>query len=570
MIVTLLKLGLLLLSYLGWWEFFRGRCRMNVYFVPAFTIAAQFTVLFLPGLLNFLPEAAWALYLGGFLLLADALRREKLGFAKHYVNFGYLIFFAFLAVLALTFRGRVLTWFDNFTHWATAVKNMLSADRFPTFAQSAVTFQTYPLGGTAMIWYFSRFTSDQEDFWMLAQGFMMLCMLLPLFAWGKKGPLSALFLAAAGNFLLCYNTPLTDLLVDTLLPLAGTALLLLLHRECLRKEDPLDIRYFIVFAFWVMNIKNAGTLYVLAGLVIALWRLKKGGASLRPLLLGALLLLAGWMLWERHCDYVFYNNAISQHEISLEYFQVHLGEKTPGDMLTIIGLVARDMVLRRELLWVWTAAAVLGLATWVLAPEKKRDFSCLILFFLVSFLVYAISLMAMYVTSMSLEAALELQSADRYFRIWEITAFFLLAVYGIALTEHLSHAAPVSLALTAATVLLTFGCYGSFQHIGQVRNYELQRRIRAEAPIDEYGVAPGYSYLICDQDERVWFPAFFWMYRMDTNQVAQVRVTGDELTELEKHYDYIVILDEGNPAIEAWVADTYPEQAGKTVIQCFK
>ena len=115
-IMTLLKLGLLLVSYFGWWEFFRGRCRMNVYFAPAFTLAAQFTVLFLPGLLNFLPEAAWALYLGGFVLLADALRRENLGFVKNYVNWGYALFFVALAVLALTFRGKVVTWFDNFTH----------------------------------------------------------------------------------------------------------------------------------------------------------------------------------------------------------------------------------------------------------------------------------------------------------------------------------------------------------------------------------------------------------------------------------------------------------------------
>ena len=180
MIITLVKLGLLLLSYLGWWEFFRGRCRMNVYFAPAFTVTAHFTLLFLPGLLNLLLETAWVLYLSGFVMLADALRREKLGFAKHYINFGYGLMLAVLAIMALALRGKIITWSDNFTHWATVVKNMLAADQFPTFAQEAVTFTTYPLGSSTIIWYFSRFTSREEDFWMLAQGFMMLTMLTTL------------------------------------------------------------------------------------------------------------------------------------------------------------------------------------------------------------------------------------------------------------------------------------------------------------------------------------------------------------------------------------------------------
>lgn len=572
MIVTLLKLGLLLLSYLGYWEFFRGRCRMNVYFVPAFTVAAQFTVMFLPGLLNFLPEAVWLLYLGGFVLLLDALRREKLGFVRHYINWGYGLLFLALVVMALAFRGRIVTWFDNFTHWAVAVKNMLSADRFPTFAQEAVTFNTYPLGSTAMIYYFCRFTSPEEDFWMLAQGFLMLCMVLPMFACGKKnGILTAAFLALAGNFLLCYNIPLTELLVDTLLPLAGAAMLLFLHRECMREAEPLPICYFALpFLFWVMNIKNAGLLFVFAGAAMLLWHCKKQGKELKGVAVTALVLLAGYFLWDRHCDYVFYNNTISQHEISLDYFSLHLGEKTLADAWQISCLVARAMVSRRELAVLLGVLAVLWVLTWLLAPERKKGLWALTAFLAAFFLVYGISLMAMYISSMALEAALELQSIDRYIRIWEIMALYLLAVYAAALMGSVRQERLVSLLLTVGMAWVWVGYYGGIRSIAQPGYSDTATRLRYEVPIAEYGVQPGYSYLICADNDRDQFPAFLWAYHLDSNRTLQIKVTEEAQLAVEKHYDYVVILDQDNPVIEQWVEKTYPDQAGRTVIQCFK
>ena len=49
-----------------------------------------------------------------------------------------------------------------------------------------------------------------------------------------------------------------------------------------------------------------------------------------------------------------------------------------------------------------------------------------------------------------------------------------------------------------------------------------------------------------------------------------MKVTDKSQMAVEKNYDYVVILDAGNPVIEAWVEENYPEQAGRTVIQCFK
>lgn len=570
MLVTLVKLMLLMVSYFGWWEFFRGRRGINVYFAPILTIGVQFTLLFLPGILNFLPEAVAVIYLAGFVMLADALHREKLGFVKHYRNPGYVLLALVMALLLVVLRGKQVTWMDNFTHWATVVKNMLAADRFPTFAQKAVSFTTYPLGSSAMIYYFSRLTNEAESFWMLAQVFLMLCALLPLFAYGEKGPIAAIFLALAGNFLLCYNVPLTELLVDTLLPLAGGACLLFLHRYYLQQQEKLPMGYAFALLFWVMNIKSAGLLFVAAGVILLALAQKKQGESWKPVVSLLLALLAGYLIWDRHCDYVFDNSAIRQHEISLRYFKQILGGKSLSDAYTIALLTVKAMVLRRELAWLLGAMLLLGGLTWAFAPEQKKTYGRLLAFLAIAFLVYAISMVGMYLFSMSLEGALELQSADRYYRIWEAFAWYLLAAYAVALFSACPGRRWAGVLLTAAMGCCMVFNYGSSRWFFRFPQYYDGERVQNEAPIAEYGVEPGKGYLICAEDDRAWTAAFLWGYCLDSNQICQIHVTQASQLDVARQYDYVVILDEDNPVIEDWVAENHPEQAGKTVIQCFR
>ena len=266
------KLILLMLSNFGYWEYFRKRWGIDLFFAPAFTIAAQFTVLFLPGLLNFLPEASYCLYFGGLFLLARALCREKWGAVLPYLNWGYLLFGAMLLIIAFTVYNQLFTWYDNFTHWGVVVKNMLEADRFPTFAQPAVGFMDYPLGASTTIYYFCRMTGTGEGVQMLAQGYAILCMILPVFAFGeKKNWFCLAFCLIITNLFLCYNIPITELLVVTLLPLTAGCLFLFLYwlyREKPEGQKPDRFWLALPMLFFTMNVKSSGILFVLVALVL--------------------------------------------------------------------------------------------------------------------------------------------------------------------------------------------------------------------------------------------------------------------------------------------------------------
>jgi hypothetical protein len=128
------------------------------------------------------------------------------------------------------------------------------------------------------------------------------------------------------------------------------------------------------------------------------------------------------------------------------------------------------------------------------------------------------------------------------------------------------------------TVLLTVAIAGWWFQTGGYTNLSLvtctaEERQRWEAPIAEYGIVKRQSYLLCidEQDDPGCnnVPLHVWRYNMESGSVAQLVVTAEEQLEIEKKYDYVVILDEDNPIIQQWVQENYPDKIGSQVIQHF-
>ncbi len=567
MIVTVCKLGLLMLSYLGYWEFFRRKWNMNVYFLPAFTLGVHFTLLFLPGLLNFLGTAAWVLYLFGFLLLANTLRKEKLGFLRTYFNYGYILLFLGLGVTALIVNGQLVSWIDNYTHWAVVVKNMLSADRFPTFAQDAISFTSYPLGSSTLIYYFCKMTRTGEDIQMLAQMFCMLCMLLPVFSYARKHlPLCALILAAMGWGLTHYNTPITELLVDTLLPLTAAAAILFLYQEQ-TAPSPRTIYLSLPLFFLTMNIKHAGIIFLAAGLLPVFFLHRKNKEGRTALIRVCLVLMAGFFLWNRHCDYVFLKSAHSQHAASLYYFGERLAEKGWADILLISQRLISYAFTRWEFLWLALWMGVLGIFTRFFAPMLKGKYLRLLALSAAGYALYTISLLGTYVFSMSLDDALDIVCIDRYIKPIDICIYYFITAYIFVLMEQLDRrriAGGLSLILAVLMV-------GVYQSKIPPEDQNIPQRLAIKSLIDEYGVQPEYSYLIITQDDpNALYPTYVTRFYLDSSRVLQLKLTDERQMDVEKDYDYILILDDGNPILKKWLSEHYPKQAEERVIRCFK
>ena len=52
--------------------------------------------------------------------------------------------------------------YDNFSHWAVVVKNMLITHRFPDAYSAMIDFKSYPLGSSSFLYYFCSVVGSEE------------------------------------------------------------------------------------------------------------------------------------------------------------------------------------------------------------------------------------------------------------------------------------------------------------------------------------------------------------------------------------------------------------------------
>ena len=157
---------LLLLSLTGYVFFITQKYRIQVAFVPALVCAWSSSLLFAAGLINCLPVAVFVLFAGGFVLLALSIR-HKYFFTKQ-DTLKYAGFLAAIIYFFILMQGCHFTSYDNFSHWATVVKDMLAVNRMPNFEDSIIRFQSYPLGSSLFIYYICKIIGTSDACFLFA------------------------------------------------------------------------------------------------------------------------------------------------------------------------------------------------------------------------------------------------------------------------------------------------------------------------------------------------------------------------------------------------------------------
>lgn len=572
---TILKLGLFVLSNLGYWEYFREKHKISQYFAPLFTLAVQFSVLFAAGIFNGLEEITFVLYGLGLLLCLRYLYQTKLRFLLRYCDWGYVYFAAAVAVAGISVFGCRFAHIDNFTHWATVVRSMLYTNRFPCFKDAVVTFTTYPLGTAAYIYYFCRLTSDAEWVQMLAQGYMIICAILPVFAYAGKNKLpSAVLIGIMTLLLMQYNVRLTDLRVDTVMPLAGVAAMVFAYEYCVsgKRETPLSLYYVFPMLLWAMNIKHAAMLYVVIVMILLLPEAKLNGKRKKEwLILGGALLLAR-QIWSMHCDYVYYEESAGMHSMSADWFRYVLGDKTPEDVLQITRNFVSYVTVGRNYFWLLAWLAVLAVLVLWLGGEQKKRYAALLGGAVGLYVVYTVGVLGMYIFSMPVWEGLN--GAERYMKSADLVAYYAFALCAVQL---LSGTGCRKKSAAAAVAVLILALAGWKIQCGPEPAPDLfcgaEDRQMVEQPIEEYGLELGQSCLLCISEDMKRslsdIPRYIWRYNLLTDDVDQIVVTELQQLDIEKNYDYVVIFDRDNPVIRQWLLENYPDLAERMVIQHF-
>lgn len=191
-------------------------------------------------------------------------------FANNLITPGFIIFSLFYCVLIVCNKGRVPSFYDEFTHWADIVKVMTQLNTFGTNAVSDSLFASYP-PGTALFLYFNQKLHLMFDSgaafsqWRmyLAHQTIFVSFLLPFL----KGFHFKQFLFAIISASVLLISPLiffggylyTGLLVDSLLGIIGGAALGMIF---VTKDKDIFYKLYIFFSTAILVlIKDAGIIF---------------------------------------------------------------------------------------------------------------------------------------------------------------------------------------------------------------------------------------------------------------------------------------------------------------------
>lgn len=568
-----LKFLLFIISNIGYWELLRRKTRINILFLPSLTIAMQVTVLFFAGLSNLLFEATIFLYLLGFFALAYFLYKDKsILWAKEYLNIGFLFLLVGGIFVLFSVKGKFFTQYDDFSHWALVVKNMLGSNRYPNFKDSTIMFQQYPLGTASYIYFSSVLVSKRESFQMLSQAYILLASIMPIFiACRKNKAVAFTFLMIASNFMLTFNTRIQDLMVDTVLPIAAMCALFysytyLRNMEQYRLESFLSMFYMV----FVLQIKNSGVFFIAILSAWIIFCIKRDKRIIDRLAI-ALSPFITILLWSRHCSYVFQSAETSKHAMTSDNYISNLTMKTKEEAWQIIVDMIKFSVTWK---YVWLTVLCLllvGVLAFFVVKSYRKAFIKVFLFCLSVYTAYQIGMLLMYLFSMPSHEATLLAGSERYCRSMLIAILYctLILFVGIISEINMIKAAASAAALAILLVFINNGditTIYSVQPNKSVGIWNADKRVWLESTTEEYKVPLFDSYCILVPNVQDYGYTFYLgQYVFLSNDVSVLySATMDDLKAISAKR--VLNYDAENEQVSLWLAEQYPDQIGSKVI----
>lgn len=565
--VSVLRLVLLFLSNLGYWEFIRKKTGIHKYFAPSLTVVFQITVMFFAGLLNCMVAATAILWAVGILFLLINLKSLYKGSYREYLSPGYIFLIGMTCVSLIVLRGQIFTAYDNFSHWAIVVKVMLANNRMPNFQDAVIMFQEYPLGSSVYIYYFAKIVADAESVQMCAQVYMMLSMIMPVFIYLKKHQvLGFIEIVLFTNFIFTFNIGIHDLLVDTLLPLVGAAGWLFW-----KNRDDANVRpYLVGVSFYLtaaLQIKNSGILFAGLGAIFLLVYLIKTRKDAAAVLASGVLPFITLYLWKRHCAYMFSGAATSKHAMTAANYSSTFGAKTPEEIQTIVSGMGKFSVTGTDFYLFVAALAVTLVIAYVFARNLFKESVKLVISLTVLYALYCVGMLLMYLFSMPGGEATTLASDVRYRRTIFIVAYaILMAFYMKVLSDavirwRMAICFAAMTALLVATWRMDAGSFPTF-----LSRADASEREWFENEISAYGVPQGSNYAAVLSGDDAGYVYYLLRYLLMSPDGTSVEVTDPAQMDDIGSRQYLFVYSKDNKIVNDWIQANYPDQAGNDVI----
>ena len=413
---------LLTVSLGGYMILARKVLGLQIKFIPLFVFSAIACIIYFCGLLGILLPGSILVMVLGLVIFATLFIEEIRKDFKLRLSFSLFSFFWIIGCLFFFFlllRSRFIH-YDNFSHWAIVVKQMLSTHAFPNVESDLIDFKNYPLGISCFIYYICLFAGNKQFIMTLAQNLLTFSCFYAMFGIisEKKRFLLYAFLGLGCASFSFFNITIriNNLLVDFLLPIYTLALFTMAYYY---RFNPIKAFISILPVAALLTItKNIGIIFALIGLIFLLYIVLVNHQSMskkRVLTLASITCFTAmlpYLAWFLHVKTDF--NTVS-HKFSIYNVVV---PKTNEQIQAITSLFIRssfDLSTRPALGILLFNFIALAAILFNLFNLKRKWYLWKSLIMLdLTVLLYYLGLWSMYIFSMPLEEALSLAGFERY------------------------------------------------------------------------------------------------------------------------------------------------------------
>lgn len=436
-LLIVFKICLFWLSFLGLSFYIAKKFKIETAFSYIITISLIVLILLFAGFLNILVFASYSLYFYGLFVVIYAVFKKDTTFTIHLFSTS-TIWLTFMVLFILFYtRGKIFTHYDNFSHWALAPKVMLIHNRLPNFQDSVFGFKSYPLGASLFVYFFSFLVSSRESIMMTGQAIILLSAITSYFGIKKNNKWYEISIITIITFIsITFISGIENLLVDTMLPVVAIAGIIIIDKY--KRNYKLTLLSIALLGTFLMQIKNSGVFFFLI-LVFYFAMVKPNTFSIRnktflKYLACLTIPLVISILWSKHVEYSFVSGLTAKHSMSLSNFSNVFAKKSVSDIVSITKNYIYTTLSASHNIRIAFGFILLSVMGYI--KNKKFPMSLKsVLFILITFFLYNVGNLAMYIFSMPLFEAERLAGFSRYLATINLFIYLFLFIAILNLTD---------------------------------------------------------------------------------------------------------------------------------------
>ncbi len=415
------------------------RFQLKPCFAPIITVCSIALVVYLGGILGQLRPVAYTMVLACGVCACFVAVRVYRQFSGWYSRERWLAFpvveVLFLGVslcFASVLLRSELVHYDNFTHWALVVKEMLITHAFPTTDSVLIEFTNYPTGTASWIYFVCTVVGAAESSMIMAQGVLIFCALYAILGIVQERGRFLLFASLGTGLSLLslfnYAVRINNLLVDFVLPVLALAAIAFIYRH---RRAPRSLLVGVVPILGLLVVvKSSGIifatvafvylLYVVVCYIVAQGKGKErsfGIVLLAKTAASIACCVLPLVLWNLRVKSVF-SGVSNKFETDLTQIDIAVGGKTQAEIAQICSLFLETLmdVSQRATIGIllFHLLAIVASIVAYAVLKKKWALPKVLLLMDVVLVAYLLGILAMYVFSMPIAEASNLAAFERY------------------------------------------------------------------------------------------------------------------------------------------------------------